>query len=107
MWKHLREELGLNLFGNFQFLCSAALPFEFSSRRIVAHERKGVPIRIFEAGFHTAPGLCLRWTVKADPALGPLLEIGHNIFGNKNNVPGTANELVFLRVGLRSDEHSY
>src|SRR5882724_7824481 len=104
MRKHLWEEPALDLFGNFQFLCSAALRFEFPSRCIVAHEHEGVPVRVFEAGFHSAPGLRLRWTVKTDPPLGPLLEIGHNIFGNKNNVPGATNKLVFLGVGLWIDK---
>src|ERR1700720_3900123 len=100
MWQHLREELGLNVFGNFQFLYSSALPFEFPGGRIVAHERKVVPIWVFEAGFYSAPGLCLRWTAKPDPALRPLLKISHDIFGNQNNVSGAADELVLLRVGL-------
>src|SRR6266478_4139573 len=107
MRKHLWEEPALDLFGNFQFLCSAALRFEFPSRCIVAPEHEGVPVRVFEAGFHSAPGLRLRWTVKTDPPLGPLLEIGHNIFGNKNNVPGAANKLAFLGVGLRIDEDKH
>jgi hypothetical protein len=101
------EQPGLNLFSNFQFLCGAALPFKLPSRRIIVHERKGVPIWIFETGIHSAPALCLRWTKKTDPALGPLLKIGHNIFGNENNVPGAANELVFLRAWLWSDEHKH
>jgi hypothetical protein len=42
--------------------------------------------------------------MKPDTVLRPCLEIGHNIFGNKNNVPGTANELVFLGIQLWSDK---
>ena len=71
----------MNLFGNFQFLCSAALRFEFPSRSVVAHERKGVSIRIFKTRFHSTPSLRLGWTTKLDPALRPLLKIRYDILG--------------------------
>ena len=47
----------------------------------------------------------LRWTVKTDPALAPLLEIAHDIFGNKNSVSGPPDELVFFGVRRWSDKH--
>ena len=45
--------------------------------------------------------------VKADAALAPFLEFGTHIFGQENNLSGPANELVFFRVGLRSDQRQH
>jgi hypothetical protein len=42
--------------------------------------------------------------LKADAAFGPFLELGSDIFGDKNNLRGPADELVLLRVGLGDDK---
>ena len=68
--QRLREEPGLHLFGNFQFLGraafgfellghGAALRFDFAAQLIEFHQREGISIEIFEAGEHAAPYGCL------------------------------------------------
>ena len=100
---------------NLQFLCSAAfglqllsnsaaLRVEFPSHLIEAHKRKRVPVVVFEAGEHSTPIRLLRWMMKTNPSLTPVLELGVDILSNKNNLPGSTDELVFLRVGLGSDK---
>ena len=64
-------------------------------------------MRIFKTRFHSTPSLRLGWTTKLDPALRPLLKIRYDILGNKNNVSGASNELVFLGVGLWSNKHKH
>jgi hypothetical protein len=42
--------------------------------------------------------------LKADPALGPFLKFGGNVFGDKNNLRGPADEFVLLRIGFWNDQ---
>jgi hypothetical protein len=41
---------------------------------------------------------------KTNPSLAPFFKFGSDVFGQENNLSGPANELVFLRIGLRSDQ---
>jgi hypothetical protein len=42
--------------------------------------------------------------VKANPSCLPLVNLGHNIFGHQHGVPAAANQLVFRRVALGSNQ---
>src|SRR5260370_32417575 len=46
----------------------------------------------------------MRRMMKANPALAPLIVLGSDVLGHKNDVAAPANELVFFGVGLRSNE---
>jgi hypothetical protein len=45
--------------------------------------------------------------LKLNSALAPFRVPGSDIFGNKNNLRGPANEPIFLGVGLRRDEREH
>src|SRR5215510_9842600 len=78
--------------------------FDFPAHLVHAHKRKGVPIHVFETGECSAPIRGLRRMMKTNPALEPLLINGIDVFGDENNLPRTANKLIFFGVGGRSDE---
>ncbi len=42
--------------------------------------------------------------VKANAALPPLVELGHDIFGDKHRMSGTTDQLVFFRLALGSHQ---
>ena len=42
--------------------------------------------------------------VEANPALAPFAKLGGDIFGDKNNLRGPANELVLCRIGIGRDQ---
>ena len=42
--------------------------------------------------------------VKANPALPPLLELGDNIFRNQHSMSATANQFIFFRLALGSNQ---
>ena len=42
--------------------------------------------------------------MKANPALAPLLVQGVNIFGDENDLPGLADQVIFFGSNLRSDK---
>src|SRR5260370_27273232 len=114
----------------FLLVCNgAALLFDSVGHLIETHQRKRISIDIPEAGEHTAPNrrvLCAgcgwvsrmrgahldlilealqaRRKLKANPALAPFAELGNQIFGDKGDVSGLANELVLFRARLRRDE---
>src|SRR5262249_17570559 len=110
----LWEEPCLHLPGKFQLLVRAVFGFEplgmraamllnFARDLLVTQKRKRISVHIFEGCRDGAPGLRLRWMMKADPALAPFFELGNDIFGQENNFSGPANELVLFRAGLRSN----
>src|SRR5947207_5507924 len=45
--------------------------------------------------------------VKAHATLAPLLELGKDVLGQKDNPRGTADEFVFLRFGSRSYQQKH
>src|SRR3982750_427906 len=78
--RYLREEPGLHLLCDFQFVGSATFGFQFLGNRtasrfyfpiylVPSRERKGVSVRIFEDGEHSTPSRCLRRMRKANSAL--------------------------------------
>ena len=117
--------LGGAAFG-FQLLGSrAALRFDLPAHLVEAHQRKRISIDVSKAREHSSPNrrrlsgryrrvrrtpgrnphLILeafqaRRILKANPALPPFLELGHDVFGDKSNVCGPSNQLVLFRVGL-------
>src|SRR5262249_3990304 len=109
------EEPGLHLFCDLYFLGGAAfgfhllldgaaLRFDFAAHLIEAHEREGVPVHIFEDCKHSAPRRGLRRMKKTDPALTPLQIQCVDIFGDKNELPYLANQVIFFRARLRSNK---
>ena len=44
---------------------------------------------------------------ESNPALAPFAELGGDIFGDKNNLCGPANELVLCRIGIRRDQRQH
>jgi hypothetical protein len=45
-----------------------------------------------------------RSVLKANPAHGPLVKFGGDVFGDKDNLGGAADEFVLLGLGLGNDE---
>ena len=45
-----------------------------------------------------------RRILKADAVPGPFLKLGRDVFGDKNNLGGAADELVLLRLGLGNNK---
>src|SRR5713101_2968849 len=121
--------LGGAAFG-FLLVCNgAALLFDSVGHLIETHQRKRISIDIPEAGEHTAPNrrvLCAgrgwvsrmrgahlhlilealqaRRELEANSALAPFAELGNQIFGDKGDVSGLANELVLFRAGFWRDD---
>jgi len=58
----------------------------------------GVPFGVVLEAFETRSGM------KADAALGPFLKFCEDVFGDKDDVRGAADELVFGSFGLGNDE---
>src|SRR5438093_12888739 len=89
----LREQPGLDLLCNFEFLGDAAfslqllrsrpaLCLDFSDEVVPPDERKRVSIQVVEASENPAPKCGLWWMMKEDPTLAPLVELGDYILGN-------------------------
>ena len=45
-----------------------------------------------------------RRKLKAHPALGPFLKLGSDIFGDKDNLRGAADEIALTRIGLGNNK---
>ena len=133
----LRKEPGLDLFGNFELLRGAAFQFEFFGDRaalsfygmahcVEAHERKRVPVEIFEACKDTAPDGCrflLRHRgngprviqdapepgrmTKANSALAPFAKFGRDIISDEYDLGGAADELELFRIRTGRDQRKY
>src|SRR5260370_15279133 len=82
---------GLNLLWGGTPLC-----FDLANEVVPPHKRKGISIQIVKASENSAPKRRLRWMVKTNATLPPLLELGHNIFGDKHSISGAADQLVFF-----------
>src|SRR5262245_20045702 len=77
-------------------------------RQLVAtHQNKGVPVEILKPGKGAAPGWCLRWMMKVNPALAPLVELGADVLSRKNDIPALPDEFVFVHVRSRSTKGKY
>src|SRR5438128_3871248 len=116
--RHLRKEPRLCLLGHFQFQGGAAFGFppvgmraalrlDLPSHLFRGQKRKRVPVDIFEGCGHRAPRTFLRLVVKAHPALTPFFELGKDILGQESNLSGPANELILVRLGIRSDQRKH
>src|SRR6266852_3294796 len=136
----LREEAGLDLFGDFDFLGGAAfgllflgdgaaVGFDGVGHFVETDEAERIAVNIAEAGGNAAPDRRFfseqnRWrgrgrdlrlgivldapeaggVLKADATPGPFLKLGGEVFSDKHNLGGAADEFVFLRLGLGNDE---
>ena len=129
----LREEPGLYLFGNLQFLCGAAFRFQLRGKLpalrfdlpidlVEAHQLKRVSVHIPEPGEDPAPNrgplfgrrsrrrpLQLEAPQagrgkKLDAAPAPILILGEHIFGNDHNPGRPADELVLPGLGRGRDQ---
>lgn len=115
LWLSLREKSGLNLPGILRFQNGTALGFkffevraadllDFAIHRVVAHEREGVAVQILKPCRGPAPGFELRQLVKADSVFLPFLVLAEDVFREKFNLSGPANELVILGIGPGRDQ---
>ncbi len=108
----LREQAGLDLLGDFQFLGGAAFGFKFlgegaamsfdAAREFVeADQSEGVSIGIFKAGMNSAPSGSLGWELEVDAPFAPLFVLAREVFGNEVDVGWAADEFLRLASGQR------
>ena len=90
---------GLQLLGN-----PPALFFNQPSGVIESHDGQNVPIRIFKAGEHSAPWRFFGWMAKRYTALTTLTILRANVFSEKDNLSGLADQLVLLVARPGSDQ---
>jgi hypothetical protein len=126
----LWEKPGLYQPCNFQFLGGAAFRFQLLSDSaalrlqrpadvVESHQRKRVAVDVLETREHAAPNRRLlggrgvrmrldppqaRRIAKMNPALVPFAVLGDDIFGEKNDRRGPADEFVVLRIGSGRDQ---
>ena len=117
----------------FQLLRGGAPLLFYRLRHLIeTDQREGIPVDIFEAGEHSAPNRSLlskqqrrsvsslvsrlllildapkAWNVaKANSASSPLAIRGHDIFGDKSNLRRLADQLIFIRIGIRCDQRKH
>jgi hypothetical protein len=71
---------------------------------VEAYQHKGVPVSIFKTRELSSPFRCMKRMMKLNSSISPFLELDKHVFGDKDNLLGPANEIVFFRAGLGSDE---
>ena len=106
----LREQAGLDLLSDFQFLDGAAFVFELlgegaamgldAAREFVESDQsEGVSVGIFKAGMNSTPPGSLGWELEVDSAFAPLFVLARKVFGNEVDVGWAADE--FFRLAFR------
>src|SRR5208283_1614980 len=78
--------------------------FKGSPHLIETRQPKRISVHIFKSRESSAPSRFLWWRRKANSTLAPFVELGSDIFSEKESLAVPPNQFVFLGVGLRGDE---
>jgi len=111
----LREEPGLNLLGDFDFLGGAALGFDLQSKSsplcfdaarefVEPGKSEAVSVRIFKTGMNAAPHRDLRRISEFHASRLPLLILAVDVFRNKPDARLWPYEFFRVVLGLKQSE---
>ena len=115
-WRQgLREETGLDLLGDLELLCGAALGldlfggdltllFDFAGELVGADQLEAVAVDVLKTGEGDAEDRLLWRLVEAHAVLLPELVGGVDVLGDEADLSVAADEPVFVGAGFGSDE---